>query len=108
MMPSLSLAADWSAFRGDLIAHEGNLPGRDALLAGLERYFEHEQMRADWSSLKNTTDERLVNTLAMICPFEPSEKQALLEAPGLAERMEILTTLVRMASMSGSEPVARQ
>jgi hypothetical protein len=33
----------------------------------------------------------------MICPFEASEKQALLEAPSLATRAEVLSTLVEMS-----------
>ena len=33
----------------------------------------------------------------MVCPFEPNEKQALLEAPTLGERAELLTSLVEMA-----------
>jgi Lon protease-like protein len=35
----------------------------------------------------------------MICPFEPSEKQALLEAPDLEERARLLTTIVEMAAV---------
>ena len=45
-------------------------------------------------------DETLVNALAMMCPFEPREKQALLEASGLAERADILIALFRMSGMS--------
>ena len=43
--------------------------------------------------------ERLVTSIAMVCPFEPSEKQALLEAPDLDERAELLTAIVEMAVM---------
>ena len=39
----------------------------------------------------------LVDWLAIICPFEPSEKQALLEAPDLAERSRVITALFEMA-----------
>ena len=33
----------------------------------------------------------------MICPFEPSEKQALLEAGDLSARAQLMTTLIEMA-----------
>ena len=44
--------------------------------------------------------ETLVNALAMLCPFEPAEKQALLEAPGWAERVDTLVALLEMASIA--------
>jgi Lon protease-like protein len=46
-----------------------------------------------------------VTSLAMICPFAPSEKQALLEAPSLAERARIMIALMEMAALEqGGEP----
>jgi len=42
--------------------------------------------------------ETLVNALAMLCPFEPAEKQALLEAPGWLERVETLVALLEMSA----------
>jgi Lon protease-like protein len=39
----------------------------------------------------------LVNALAMLCPFEPAEKQALLEAPSWSERIDTLVALLEMA-----------
>jgi Lon protease-like protein len=46
----------------------------------------------------------------MVCPFDPSEKQALLEAPGLLERAELLTALMEMAlsDAKGVSTAARQ
>jgi uncharacterized protein len=38
--------------------------------------------------------------VAMVCPFEPSEKQALLEATDLHERARLLTAIVEMAVMN--------
>jgi Lon protease-like protein len=46
--------------------------------------------------------ERLVTSVAMVCPFEPSEKQALLEASDLNERARLLTAMVEMALMHTS------
>ncbi len=54
---------------------------RDALLAALRGYFAHRGFDANWDAIKRLPDDMLVVTLAMVCPFEPAEKQALLEAP---------------------------
>ena len=44
----------------------------------------------------------LINTLSMLCPFEPEEKQALLETPTLAARRETLTTLIEFSLRGGT------
>ena len=51
---------------------------------------------ADWEMVETTTDEDLVNMISMCCPFDVSEKQALLEAKTLSKRLEILTSLMQM------------
>ncbi len=89
---------DWGRFRDDLAAPGPVELDREALVAGLRRYFEVQGIRADWDSIRSTSDERLVTTLSMICPFEPGEKQALLECPTLAERGDMLMALIDMAA----------
>src|SRR5690242_17314501 len=54
---------------------------REPLLAALRGYFTHRGFDANWDAIKRLSDDMLVITLAMVCPFEPAEKQALLEAP---------------------------
>ena len=49
----------------------------------------------------------LVTTLAMVCPFEPAEKQALLEAPTDAERAAALLMLLQMGALSQDTPSGR-
>jgi Lon protease-like protein len=88
---------DWSRFEGDL-APEGGVPiDRARLLKSLQSYFKLHDISADWNAIESSADERLVTCLSMICPFEASEKQALLEAPSLAARAEVLSTLVEMS-----------
>lgn len=67
----------------------------------LARYFETAQLASDWDSLRDAEVELLVNSLSILCPFDPEEKQALLEAPTLAERRETLTTLMDFAARTG-------
>ena len=70
---------------------------RERLMRGLRAYFEQHQIKAEWDAINSVPGERLVTSIAMVCPFEPSEKQALLEAPDLEERAQLLTAIVEMA-----------
>lgn len=57
-------------------------------------------MQTDWKSVEDAPPETLVNALSMLCPFAPGEKQALLEAPGLKERSDVLIALLELANAS--------
>jgi uncharacterized protein len=87
---------DWDRYRGDL-ADDGAAIDRPRLLTALKAFFKLNDIAADWDSITATPDERLVTSLAMICQFAPSEKQALLEARDLGERSRVMTALVEMA-----------
>nr|WP_088345631.1 MULTISPECIES: LON peptidase substrate-binding domain-containing protein [Rhodomicrobium] len=75
--------------------------GQDAvdwprLLQVLKTYLTARQLSADWQSIERSPAELLVNTLSMISPYGPEEKQALLEAVDLKERSEVLMALAQM------------
>lgn len=92
--------ADWHPFAGDLLEETDPGLDRERLLAKLGEYLDRHGMAANWEAIKQASDERLVTSLAMICPFEACEKQALLEAGTLAERAALLTTLIEMAVLA--------
>jgi uncharacterized protein len=92
---------DWSAFAGDLDPAEPRFD-RERLVRELKAYFAQRQIEADWSLIDKTPSEHLVSSIAMLCPFAPSEKQALLEAADLNARAELLTALVEMASVTAT------
>ncbi len=71
---------------------------RERLLTSLRVYFTVRNIQTDWDAVTQTPNERLVTMLSMMCPFAPQEKQALLEAPSLAERARTITALIEMAS----------
>ena len=52
---------------------------------------------ADWEAIDVSSDEDIVNSIAMGCPFDESEKQALLEAQTIDDRIEILLSLMKMS-----------
>jgi Lon protease-like protein len=70
---------------------------RKRLLAGLKGYLDRNGLKADWGSIEQAPTGPLVTTLAMVCPFEPNEKQALLEAKSLPERAKLMSALIEMS-----------
>jgi Lon protease-like protein len=97
-MPYRIGRCDFSAFAADMAeSHaEGDFP-RERLVAALKDYLSNRDMKADWKSVMSAPPEALVNALAMMCPFDPAEKQALLEAPGFHERVSTLMAILEMA-----------
>ena len=92
---------DFGAFAGDLAEiTAADLP-RERLLAALKAYLASRDMQADWNSVMTAPAEALVNALAMMCPFAPAEKQALLEAGSFLERASTLLALLEMGSEAG-------
>ncbi len=70
---------------------------RAALEEVLKLYLDGQGLSADWEAVKTADDESLVTTLSSVCPFDPAEKQALLEAEDLPERAATLTALMTFA-----------
>ena len=92
---------DFAAFAGDLAEiQDADLP-RQRLLDALKTYLSNRDMQADWNSVLTAPAEALVNALAMMCPFAPTEKQALLEAASFDERASTLLALLEMGSEAG-------
>jgi Lon protease-like protein len=88
---------DFSNYKNDFISEKDAVIDRQRLLSDLRAYFEMENIEADWETIKQTPDEKLVTTLAMVCPFEPDEKQALLESTDLSNRCKLVIGLIESA-----------
>jgi Lon protease-like protein len=101
------IVPDWAAFAGDLAEPAGARIDRQRLLEGLRPYFRQHGLGVRWDTVESAADEWLVNSLAMICPFSPSEKQALLEAPTLEERARLMTAMIEMAVLDRGDGAAR-
>ena len=95
-----SVIADWTPYRTDLEKSESSEFDRERLLRSLRSYFEIQGIQVDWENVQEAQDERLINMVAMACPFEPLEKQALLEAQNLTVRAETLISLIEMVVLS--------
>ena len=98
--PYRQAQVDYMAFEADLSSAHDTDEGFDRmrLLNALKGYLERRALDVDWETAKADPSEALVNSLAMALPFDPAEKQALLEAGGLAERRGTLVALMEIDS----------
>ena len=82
---------------------------RGPFLDALRAYLEARGLDIDWDMAESAPTEALINSLAMALPFEPAEKQALLEAHDLAARGRALHALMRIdAAGDGDDPAPMQ
>ena len=97
-------------FAADFLARAGeDEVDRPAVLEALREFVAARDLKVDWQSIEQAPNEALVNALAMMSPFGPREKQALLEAPDLRTRAEVLVAiteieLARAQGPGGPEP----
>ena len=68
----------------------------------VKTYLEKQNVNADWQAIEASSDEDLVNSISMGCPFSNIEKQALMEAKNISERFKVLSSLLDM-SINDSE-----
>lgn len=101
------VAADYARFADDLAEETGHVAGRERLLVTVRAFFAKNGMEADWPALEAIPDDTLISALAMVCPLEPTEKQALLECRGLAERGEFLLNLLEIVTRAGDEETSK-
>jgi uncharacterized protein len=89
---------DFMPFTDDFVARRGeDAVDRKAVLAALSGFLKANNLKADWSGIETASNEALVNALAMMSPYDPAEKQAMLEAPDLKTRAEILVAVTEIA-----------
>ena len=96
------VCADYAPF-DDLAQTGALLLDRPTLLDALRRYFTRRGLDANWDAIDRMGDDALVTTLAMVCPFNEAEKQALLEAADQAERAAQLHALLAIGSHESPE-----
>lgn len=88
---------NFAPYQKDLVRGYGqNSVDWPKFLQVLKTYLDARKLSADWESIQRSPTELLINTLSMISPYGPEEKQALLEAPDLKARSEVLMALAEM------------
>ena len=101
--PYRQVVASFERWQGDLEpgAPEDNL--RSGLTQALRRYFSVHDISVDWTQIERAPLGGLLTSLAMICPFEPSEKQALLETRDPDQLGRTLVALLQMGTQPNDE-----
>lgn len=104
-LPYRVVSVTYDRFARDFSAGLGEeLVDRAKLLRVLRSYLDSNKLEADWTAIQRAPSETLINTLSIMAPYGPEEKQALLEAQDLRERAEVLVALAEMeiAASGGS------
>jgi len=97
LTPYRQCKVDFFSFADDFIARKGeDAVNREALLEVLTDFLKANNLKVDWEGVETAPNEALVNALAMMSPYGPAEKQAMLEAPDLKTRAEILIAVTEM------------
>ncbi len=100
--PYRQCRADFSGFATDFKPRVGeDRVDRDGVLKALRDFAEENNLQIDWDSINQAPNEALVNALAMMSPFGPREKQALLEASDLKGRAEVLVAITEIELARG-------
>ena len=87
----------FAPFADDFTARKGeDKVDRPALLHALREFLKANNLKADWDGIEKAPNEALVNALSMMSPYGTPEKQALLEAPDLKTRAEILVAITEI------------
>ena len=102
--PFRTFAVNFEPFARDFDAsHGGDAVDRDAVLRALRDYAGKHALSIDWTAIGSASVETLVNALSMMSPFGPREKQALLEAPDLRSRADLLVAITEMDLAAGEQ-----
>lgn len=96
--PYRKVIADFTPFASDLVSEDqaGDVD-RSGLIKVFRDYLAANDMSADWEQVNAASTETLVNTLSLLAPYAPRDKQALLEAPDLKSRADVLIALTEVA-----------
>ncbi|MBH67891.1 MAG: peptidase S16 [Rhodospirillaceae bacterium] len=101
------IVPDWSPYEIDCFGSGKLQLDKKRLLIALKSYFENKAINPDWEAIDRMDDVQLITTLAMICPFGPSEQQALLMAKEIQDCADTMMSLIEIATheVSGADNV---
>ncbi len=95
----------WKSFKHDLIIKSENF-NIDSLLELLKRYFNNNNINVDLDELYKVPANQIISAIPQICSFQNNEKQAILEAKTDEERVEVITSLLKMNILDDNENTA--
>ena len=97
------IQANWTTYKDDMVEDCDPIEiDREAFFPLISDYLARHGMDCDIPTLDQSPCTTLLTAIPMICPFAPSEKQALLEAQTYEDRYQILMTLLKIAASDHS------
>ena len=107
--PYRQAEVDYRPFAVDFVSETGaRSVNREQLIKAFRQYLEANDMSADWNEVEAVSTEVLVNTLSLLAPYPARDKQALLEAPDLKSRADVLVALTELALAKTSPGTSRR
>jgi uncharacterized protein len=95
----LDVTTAYRQIEAEIFAEDEDETLTHAQRGGFEREARHfadvQGYSIDWDSVERLDDRSLINGVSQIAPFDPASKQALLEAPTLSTRCELLVQLMQ-------------
>ena len=85
--------ADYDNYKEDLKPANVENVDRKSLLVLIKKYLEQRNLLIDWEIIEQSPTEQLINYSGVLVPFEPEEKQLLLETRSLFDRCKTLESL---------------
>ena len=100
MIRELSVTTPFRQIEAELAPEEDDdqmlaIAARASLEQESRTFADAQGYAVDWDSVSRLDDEALVNGIAQIAPFDAAAKQALLEAPDLSTRAELIVQLMQ-------------
>lgn len=99
--------ADYAPYAMDRAGEPNGGFDRRRLMAAVTTYLGRQGLATDLAKLDAAPDGEAVSALAMAAPLSPEEKQALLEAPSVIERAQLMTAMFEMALLAETGPAMR-
>ena len=99
---------DWSRFRGDTEEDSVSDMEHGHFLQQLRSYCEYKRLDIEWPVLEHVSMVDLINRLTCVLPLEVAERQLLIEAVTLPERLEILSMLLRCETLETTSDASRR
>ncbi len=97
------LQVDYTPYANDKLSFkEGTQNKRPHLMSMLKGYFDRINLDINWKDVTDADNESLTTSLAMMCPFDANEKQAILESESLEERLDMITAFIEMSEIQQS------
>ena len=85
--------ANYDNYKEDLLPANVENIDRKSLLILIKKYLEQRNLLIDWEIIEQSPTEQLINYSGVLVPFEPEEKQLLLETKSLFDRCKTLESL---------------